>query len=161
MGFVTRDFGYTSGLINTAKSFRQLFGTFEAKIKFNPSSDLQNAFWMISQTLVPHIDIAKAHKKVLVGNAWGDPRNLQSIKRFTKSKSRSKLSSDFFIYTFEWTPQLLVWKINGVEIASTNQGIPQEPMYILLSAGIQKEMDNTLPAKMEVDWVRCFQHNDY
>lgn len=160
-GFVTRDFGYTSGLINTAKSFRQLHGTFEAKIKFHSSGDLQNAFWMVSQTMVPHIDIAKANKKVFIGNAWGDSGDLKSIKRFTKSKSRTKLSADFFIYTLEWTPERLVWKINGLEIASTNQGIPQEAMYIVLSAGVQRELENSLPATMEVDWVRCFQHQDY
>jgi beta-glucanase (GH16 family) len=161
MGFITRDFGYTSGLINTAQSFRQLYGTFEAKIKVHSSTKIQNAFWMVSQTIVPHIDIVKAKKKIFIGNAWGDPKDLKTIKQFIKSKSRSKLSSDFFIYSFEWTPQRLTWKINGLEIASTSQGIPQEPMYIVLSAGLQHELDNVLPAKMEVDWVRCFQHKDY
>ncbi len=161
MGFVTRDFGYTSGLINTAKSFSQLYGTFEAKIKIHPSANLQNAFWMVSQTIVPHINIAKAHKKVQVGNAWGDARNIKSIKQFTKSYNRSKLSSDFFVFTLEWTPQTLVWKINGLEVALAKQGIPQESMYIVLSAGLQRELDDVLPAKMEVDWVRCFQHKDY
>jgi beta-glucanase (GH16 family) len=110
---------------------------------------------------VPHIDIVNANKKVILGNAWGDPRDLKSIKRFSRSYKKSKLSSGFFIYTLEWTPQKLVWKINGMEVASSGQGIPEEPMYIVLSAGIQREPEDVLPAKMEADWVRCFQHRDY
>ncbi len=161
LGFVTRDFGYTSGLVNTAKSFRQVYGTFEAKMRFHPSSDLLNAFWMVSHTIIPHIDIAKAFKKVIVGNAWGNPKNLKGIKRFSKSFKRSKLSSDFFIYSLEWTSHKMIWKINGLEVASTSQGIPQEPMYLALSAGLQRELDNVLPAKFEIDWVRCFQHKDH
>jgi beta-glucanase (GH16 family) len=160
-GFVTRDFGYTSGLINTGNSFQQKFGTFEAKIKFHPSVDIQNAFYLLSKTFVPRIDIANAWKKVVFGTAWGDPKDKASIKNNSKTKKRSKLSSDFFIYTLEWTPIHLVWKVNGMVVASSNQGVPNEPMYLLLSSGLRKDVDGILPAMMEIDWVRCFQHKDY
>ena len=157
-GFVTREFGYTSGLINTGKSFRQQYGIFEAKIKFDISKQIQNAFWMVSKTMVPHIDIAKANNKIRLGNAWGDAKNIKSVKHFSKSLRRSKFASDFHIYTLEWTPERLTWKINGVEVTSTTHGVPQEPMYLVFSAGLHKAVNFNLPAQMEIDWVRCYQH---
>jgi beta-glucanase (GH16 family) len=160
-GFVPREFGYTSGLINTGKSFRQKYGTFEAKIKFHDSLEIQNAFWMVSKYIVPHINVAKANGKLVFGNAWADTNELKHIHEFSKKYKRSKFNQDFHIYTLEWHPDRLIWKINGVEVASTKQGIPHDPMYIALSAGLQKEVEIGLPAEMEIDWVRCFQHMDY
>lgn len=160
-GFVTREFGYTSGLVNTGKSFRQKFGTFEAKIKFHDAHEIQNAFWMVSKMMVPHINIAKANGKIIVGNAWGDAKDLKKIHEYSKKYKRTKFSEDFYIYTMEWRPDQLIWKINGVEVASTRQGVPQEPMYIVFSSGLQKEVEIGLPAHMEVDWVRCHQHTDF
>jgi beta-glucanase (GH16 family) len=162
MGFITREFGYTSGLINTGKSFRQLYGTFEAKMRVTDSKDIMNAFWMVGTKQVPHINIVKAHKKVSFGNIWGDAVQIKSIKSFTKSYRRGKFAREFYIYTLEWTPGKLIWKINGLEIARSTVGVPDEPMYLAFSGGLQKEVDGSLlPAKFEVDWVRCYQHESF
>ena len=163
-GFITREFGYTSGLINTANSLRQKYGTFEAKIRIHENKDLLNAFWMVGTKILPHINIMKAGKKLVLGNHWGDPTNLESIKRtgqkYTSSRSRKKFTIDYFIYTLEWLPGKLTWKINGIEVASTTRGVPQESMYLVISSGLQKHVDGILPADMEIDWVRCFQKNE-
>ena len=159
-GFITRDFGYTSGLINSANSHRQKYGIFEAKIKISPEKELQNAFWMIGKTMLPHIDIMKASKKLSVGNSWGDPRNIRSVKQYSSSRGKGRFASDYFIYTLEWAPGRLAWKINGVEIAASGSGVPDEDMYMVLSAGLHKEVSNILPSIMEIDWVKCYQQND-
>jgi beta-glucanase (GH16 family) len=156
-GFIPREFGYTSGLISTGMSFKQRYGTFEAKIKIHESRDLLNAFWLVGMNMVPHIDIVKAGKKLYSGNVWGDPRNLKSIQRFTSSIGRSRFTKDFYIYSMEWLPSKIVWKINGIEVASNQKGVPEEPMYMVLNAGLQKDINGMLPAKFEIDWVRCFQ----
>jgi beta-glucanase (GH16 family) len=160
-GFITREFAYTSGLINTGKSFRQQYGTFEAKIKFCESKMIQNAFWMVSKTMLPHIDVAKADKKITFNNFSGNPIDLKKVSSFSTSVGRSKFSSEFYIYSLEWTPKQLTWKINGVEVASTSKSIPAEPMYIVLSAGLHKDPDTGFPAEMEIDWVRCYQKDNY
>lgn len=160
-GFVSRDFAYTSGLINTAKSFQQKYGVFRAKLRINSDKDLQNAFWMVGKTIVPHIDIMKASKKLSIGHAWGDPQNVKSIRQYKNSRGRNKFTNDFFIFSLEWKPGKLVWTINGLEIASTSSGVPDEEMYIAFSAGLQSEVNGILPAHMEIDWVRCYQHDDF
>lgn len=159
MGFITREFNYTSGLISTGKSFRQKYGTFEAKIKLHEAKSIQNAFWMVGKTMLPHIDIAKAGKKLYVGNAWGNSRDLKTVQRFKNSLSRNRFAKDYFIYSLEWLPNRIVWKINGVVIASTNKGIPGESMYLVLSSGLHKDVGSLLPASFEIDWVRCYQTN--
>jgi beta-glucanase (GH16 family) len=160
-GFITREFGYTSGLINTGSSFKQMYGTFEAKIKIHEAKALQNAFWLVGMTQVPHIDIVKAGKRVFFGNMWGNSRDLKSLKKYSTSLRRDRLAKDFFIYTVEWLPGKIVWKINGVEVAKSQQGVPVEPMYMVISSGLQKELNGILPARLEVDWVRCFQHTTF
>lgn len=160
-GFVTREFGYTSGLINTGKSFKQLYGYFESKIKIHESDQIQNAFWMVSNTMVPHINVVKANDKIVFSNAWGNSKDLSSVKESAKKYKKSKFSGDYYIFSLEWTADHLIWRINGVEVASTRQGVPQEPMYIAFSSGLQQEVDTSLPATMEVDWVRCYQHVNY
>lgn len=156
-GFITREFAYTSGLISTGASFRQKYGTFEAKIKINEPNDIQNAFWMVGNTMLPHIDVAKAGKKLVIGNVWGNSREIKSLQRFSDSVGRKRFTKDYFIFTLEWLQGKLTWKINGVEINSTTKGIPHEPMYMVFSAGVQKEVNSILPASFEIDWVRCYQ----
>ena len=57
-GFSTKEFSYTSGLINSGNSFRQKYGVFTAKIKLgNPNA--KSAFWMLADKITPHLDICR------------------------------------------------------------------------------------------------------
>ncbi len=158
IGFYTRDFNYTSGLISTGNSHRQKYGLFEAKIRFNSGSPVNHSFWMLSDQVLPHIDIAKAENKLVMSSFWGDINEKRGIQKKISKLGISKFSKDFYIYSLEWSQNKLVWKINGVEVASSKQGVPQESMYIILSSGIYKDIKgNNLPAAMEIDWVRCYK----
>ena len=57
-GFKPKEFAFTSGIINTGKSFRQKYGTFTAKIKLGDPS-AKSAFWMLADQITPHIDICR------------------------------------------------------------------------------------------------------
>ena len=56
-GFIPRKFDYTSGLISSGQSFRQLYGKFEAKVKVDSEANLTHAFWMVGESVAPQIDI--------------------------------------------------------------------------------------------------------
>lgn len=151
LGFIPRKFDYSSGLINSGKSFRQKYGLFEAKIKFAKTPELLNAFWMVGDEQMPHIDVVKANGKCSVG--------IQTDKAsFKKSLKRSKFSGQYYIYSMEWTAEKIIWRINGLEVASTNRDVPQSEMYVVLSAGLFKDLknDGSQPV-MEVDWIRCYE----
>ncbi len=161
-GFYTKDFNYTSGLINTGQSFRQKYGRFEAKVRFNHSYPVHHAFWLLGEKITPEIDIFKFDKKskgkISIANYWGNPIEEKGIKQLKSSVSGSNLTSDFYIYTLIWTPEKLIWKINNTPVLEITEGVPQEPMYVLLSSGISKKNEQIqLPCTMEVDWIRVYQ----
>jgi hypothetical protein len=151
MGFVPYYFKYTSGLINTSKSFRQLHGIFEAKIKIGDNPQVLNAFWMVGDKMLPHIDILNAQSKC----GFGLISDLEN--KFGKTLGRNKFASDYYIYSMEWSSNSIIWKINGLEVATfKGNNIPKEEMYISLNAGLYSDLEFGLPSTMAVDWVRCY-----
>lgn len=159
-GFIPQDFDFTTGLINTAKSFRQKYGKFEAKIKVNYAKPVNYNFWMASEKNLPHVDILKLDKKktkVESAHHTGDlsDKGPNSIK---SEFSGLDVAQDYFIYSFLWTPDKLVWKINDVIVNEQKKNIPQEEMYLVFSSSMTGKADgNGLPASLEIDWVRCYK----
>jgi beta-glucanase (GH16 family) len=159
-GFVPKDFEFTTGLISSADSHRQKFGKVEAKIKINYSKPVQYNFWMVSEKNIPHIDILKVNKKkTLVELAHVSGTQIgKDDQKFTSHFKGLDLSQDYFIYTLLWSKNKLTWKINGVTVHEQSQQIPQEEMYLVFSCRMTEESANSsLPAFMEVDWVKCYQ----
>jgi hypothetical protein len=147
-GFKTKEFGYTSGLINSGNSFRQKYGVFTAKIKLGNAS-AKNTFCLLADKITPHLDICRTS----VGKVWFD--YFPSKGNVSKTSLGSRYSNDYFIYTLEWTSSSLIWKINGVEVFSQTSDIPQEPMYVLLAGGLDKALNSA--TSMEIDWVRVYK----
>ena len=147
-GFTNKEFPYSSGLINTAESFRQKYGIFEAKVKLS-SPAARNAFWLKGDKITPHVNVCRSgnHK------VWFDL--FPSPKDSRKKSLRSKYLSDFYIFRLEWTSQAMIWKINGVEVMRQTSNLPDEPLYISLAGGVDRRLDT--PSLMEVDWVRAYR----
>jgi beta-glucanase (GH16 family) len=158
IGFYSRNFDYSSGIINSGVKFRQQYGLFEVKIRFNLNQPVNHAVWMISELMLPHINIARADKKISVGNFWGNPNVKGGVDKNMSSMSRNRYGQDFQIFSLEWTKDKLVWKINGITVRTANQGVPQVPMFINISSSLYQDVNGSvLPASVEVDWIRCYQ----
>ncbi|MBI5010351.1 MAG: glycoside hydrolase family 16 protein, partial [Bacteroidia bacterium] len=147
-GFTTKEFNFTSGIICTGSSFRQKYGTFTAKVKLG-DPNAKNAFWMLADKITPHIDVCRTSK----GKVWFD--YFSSKGGSSKTSIGSRYSGDFFIFTLEWTAYKLLWKINDTEVFTQITDIPQEPMYILFSGGLDKPINGM--TSMEIDWIRVYQ----
>ncbi|MEN8157944.1 MAG: family 16 glycosylhydrolase [Bacteroidota bacterium] len=154
-GFVLEDFDFTTGLISTAKSFKQKYGVFKAKVKMAAGSVAQ-AFWMVSDGMLPHVDVARFENGKLHSNYfWG--KGDHPHKSISKTGG-SKYADTYFIYSLEWTPNKLVWKINGKVFKTQSSGVPQEEMYINFSSNLKKDAsESSLPSAMEIDWVRVYK----
>jgi hypothetical protein len=147
-GFKVHEFNYTSGIVNTGSSFRQKYGVFSAKVKLgNPAA--KSSFWMISDKITPHIDVCRTENGKVVADYFASPD-----KRI-KGSIGGKYAGDFYIYSLEWTPDKLVWKINDTEVLTQTSNVPQEPMFINLSGGLDKPVNSM--TTMEIDWVRVYQ----
>jgi len=147
-GFSTKEFNYTSGIINSGSSFRQKYGLFTAKIKLG-DPNARNAFWMLADKITPHIDICRTSG----GKVWFD--YFSSNGNNSKTSLGARYANDYFIYSLEWRPDKLIWKINDTEVFSQTTNIPQEPMYVILAGGLEKPINAM--TSMEIDWVRVYQ----
>ncbi len=147
-GFSTKEFSYTSGLINSGTSFRQKYGVFTAKIKLG-DPNAKSAFWMLADKITPHIDICRTSG----GKVWFD--YFPARGNISKTSIGSRYSNGYFIYTLEWTSDKLVWKINDTIVLTQTTDVPQEPMYVLLSGGLDKPINGI--TSMEIDWIRVYK----
>ncbi len=157
-GFVKEDFDFTSGLLSTAKSFKQKYGVFKAKIKMAGGSVAQT-FWMVSDTMLPHIDVARFENGKLYSNYfWGSS---DSTHKSISKTGGAKYADEYFIFTLEWSPNKLVWKINDKVFKTQTSGVPQEEMCINLSTNLKKgASESGLPSAMEIDWIRVYKLKD-
>ena len=146
-GFTTKEFSYTSGIVCTGNSFRQKYGTFTAKIKLG-DANAKNAFWMLSDKITPHIDVCRTSK----GKVWVDYFSAKGGSG--KTSIGSRYAGDFYIFTLEWTSDKLVWKINETEVFTQTSDVPQEPMFVYFSGGLDKPLNGM--TTMEIDWIRVY-----
>jgi hypothetical protein len=148
-GFVQKMFSYTSGILNSSHSFKQMYGKFEAKVRVKHTNGTYHAFWLGSDYQKPHLNVFKFEGKNLVISAYA---NDTTVER----KLRYKLKDDFYIHSLLWSSNKLVWLINGKKVFETSNMI-HEPMYVSFSSGVYDKRAE--PTAMYVDWVRCFRRN--
>lgn len=155
LGIREKKFAYTSGMLSSAIHYRQCFGKFEAKIKLSRSS-VKQCFWMRGDTDMPHVQImenaADGLKMGTICTSCGKPfNNIQPLKDL-------KLTNDYYIFTLEWTREKMTWMINDTVVKEIHENIPDIPMYVILSLGTNETpADKSVPAAMEIDWVRFYK----
>lgn len=161
-GFREKEFDYTSGLVSTGQSFRQQYGYFEAKVRFDQALPVMNAFWMVGERITPHIDVFKTMYPGghLLEAGLITEVSEKGLTPFTGRIKGAGFTKDFFVYSLDWSKDRIIWRINGVEVFRVTQNIPQEPMYISFCTTLPEEPDERkLPAVMEINWIRCYQRN--
>jgi hypothetical protein len=159
LGFTSQPFEYTSGLISTGQSFRQKYGKFEAKVRFNHSYPFLNAFWMVGEKMTPQIDVFKSSFKKGQSVECGiHAQDNQKAVHQMRKVSGAKFHNNFYIYTLDWSPDAIVWKINGQEVHRETRHIPNESMYLAFCTILpENPVDSDIPGLMEIDWIRCYQ----
>ncbi len=154
-GIREKKYEYTSALISSALSFRQRYGRFEAKVKLN-HVPVTSCFWMLGDKDVPHIEIMNDQADGLrMGRVYAQQEGLKKEIQFLE---KMKLDKEYYIFTFEWTPEKMTWRINDFIVKEESRHIPDVPMYIVFSLGAcQNPPDQCLPVEMQIDWVRAYQ----
>jgi hypothetical protein len=155
-GFFEREFDYTSGLINTAKSFRSKYGIIKAKVKFEAAGSVTHNFWLGADQMLPHIDICKFDmNKIYFTRFSGDGNGLD---KKVCSYNASKLSQGWWIIELEWQPGKLIWRVNGLKLYELSSNIPDIDMYLAFSSGLYRAAtEQSSSVSFDIDWVRWFQ----
>jgi hypothetical protein len=154
-GFFEKEFDFTSDMISSGKSFSQAYGLIEAKVKFG-KSDVSQAFSLMSDQMLPHIDVIKFEKgKIFAGNFW---KNGSEIAKSISSTGGSKYSGDYHIVSLIWEAGKITWKINGVEFKVQTAGVPDKPLFLVFNSSLKEKTGDTgIPSAFEIDWVRVYK----
>ncbi len=156
-GFVDQEYNYTTGLMNTAKSFRGKYGKIEAKVKITHSANASFLCYLGTEKMLPHIDIFRIEdnkKDYSSGSLWG--KSYDAHQKAQGHFSGIDFAQDYFIFTFLWGPNKMVWKINGEVVNEQTAGIPEEEMFLTFNLrGTGEKIDT--PAAMEIAWVKWYQ----
>lgn len=148
-GFMEKDFPFTSGIIQTAESFRQKGGIFKAKIRC--SGHIHHAFWLGTEGKQPHINIfhfdGKNIRMNYMNHDSGDGTIITGID-----------PSEFYIYTLQWTQEELIWSVNNIEVFRASSDIPWENMFPVFNSFIPEQIPGE-EGKLEVSLIRIYQFN--
>ena len=159
---------YVSGLIDTYKSFSQLYGYFEVRAQLPAGQGLWPAFWLLP---ADDVNTSELDAFEVLGN---DPSSLYATVHGTTGGQSASLSeklavadtsAGFHTYGVDWEPDTVTFYMDGVEIASEpTPASMDKPMYVLLNLAVggagswPGAPDGTTPAaaQFNIDYVRAY-----
>jgi hypothetical protein len=158
LGFYEKEFEFTSDMVSSAKGFRGRFGIYEAKVRVADSGVTQG-FSLMTGQILPHVDIFRFEKgKLSAGNFWNGG---SVVSKSISSTPGNRYTKDFYIYSLEWHPGILIWKINGVVFKVQRSGVPEDDMYMMFNSSLKENAKETgIPSSMDVDWIRVLKKKD-
>ncbi len=173
---------YTSGRILTADTFAQRYGRFEARLKIPKGQGIWPAFWMLGNDIGtnpwPHsgeIDIMENIGKephTVYGTVHGP--GYSGGEGISRGRTIGQpLGDAFHTYAVEWSPDLIVWFLDGVEYSRItpadlggDRWVFDHPFFLILNVAVggnwpgYPDATTTFPQTMLVDYVRVSAWTD-
>ena len=172
-----KQFEYTSGMICNSKSFSQVYGKWEMRVKFPFKKGFWPAFYLVpkQRPTLPEIDIfeyfGKDKDKISMSQHYGidyrgggtggqgEPFYYMKTKEIT-----GDFADKWMIWTFECFPDKMIWKLDGKTVFESTDGIPTAPMYLIANVAVKDWNDNNTgidasssPYVMEIDYIRVYK----
>jgi Glycosyl hydrolases family 16 len=165
---------FASAAFSTKGNWSQVYGTWEARIRYPKGNGIWPAFWLLPAdgSQPPEIDILEAYPNI--GGVWlgGRPNWVYSTLHYGAVPGDGlvhyigvdlghDMTTDFHVYRLAWTPDKLVFSVDGAVIGTITADVPSKPMYLILNLAIGTDSaradENTLnPATMDIDYVRVY-----
>ena len=147
-GFIEQVFEYTSDVMNTKEAFAQESGLFMAKVRtkgagyhfFGLTTGKPN-----SPMIALYHYNGKSHQMGLVNGNKTKMINLTGMFR-----------SAYYVYSFRWTKNELIWSVNDMEILRLPNRLPKEPMFFIAQSWLPMA-EKGGEGKMRVQWARAFR----
>ncbi len=174
---------YTSARLNSKFAFK--YGRVEIRAKLPTGVGTWPAMWMLGKNIDENgaywdnqgYDTTPwpACGEIDIMEHWGSNQNyVQSAMHTPSSFGNTSdkggrvvptVSSAFHIYTLDWTPEKMVFKIDGIEhytyeptVRNANTWPFDAEQYILLNVAIQGSIAPSFTeSSMEIDYVRVYQ----
>lgn len=150
-GFLNHIFDYTSDVMNTKEAFSQEGGMFMAKVR---SQGTPHQFFGLSTGKPGNPMVAIYHYN-------GDIHQLGLVNGdHTKMADLTgMLRSMYYVYTFRWTKEELVWYVNNMELLRMPNKLPKEAMFYLAQSWLPIK-DKGGAGKLKVQWARVYRSVD-
>jgi beta-glucanase (GH16 family) len=149
---------YASGIVTTDRLFSFTYGYMEARIWLPGSGGIADwpAFWAVGQNPPTdgEIDVVEG----IEGQAVAHFHN--SAGFLGPFVGGGTFTGGWHTFAADWEPGSVTYYYDGTEIASATSGITSAPMYLVLDLALSTTITspNTVPATMQVDYVRVWQH---
>jgi len=150
-----------AGVVSTFGTFSQTYGRFEIRCRVPAGRRLLPRFRLLPVPLgpLPEIDVfettGNAPSKVSFANRWGTE---QTERSFGDSFTGPDLSTGFHTLSIEWDRDRITWFIDGKEKFQSVDGVPRQPMYLLIDLAVGGPDESTaLPASFDIDYIRVYQ----
>jgi len=157
-------YNYTSGVITTQTSFSQRYGYFEIRARFPSGKGVWPAFWLLATdaSWPPELDILEQLGGEDVYQTVHTAQDGAHEQTGFKIKTPGDVTG-FHTYGALWTPDRIVWFIDGRQTATApTPADMRKPMYILLNLAIGGGMPGDpdghtpFPARYSIDYVRVY-----
>lgn len=173
---------YTSARLNSKFAFK--YGRVEVRAKLPSGAGTWPAIWMLGKNIIEPGAYWSATNgtvswpacgEVDIMEHWGNNQNyIQSALHTPSSfggtiniggRSIPTVSSQFHLYTLEWTSERMTFSVDGVVHYVYNPAVKDSStwpfdadQYILLNVAMQSPIDSLFTqSSMEVDYVRVYQ----
>ncbi|MBD2772641.1 glycoside hydrolase family 16 protein [Iningainema tapete] len=165
------NYPYSSGMVSSHDKFTFLYGYAEMRAKMPKGKALWSAFWLSPKyAWPPEIDIVeylgqRPNEANLVYH-YGASYYEHEFDISTYYETIGKdYSEDYHTFAVEWSPDAIVWYVDGVERKRFEQKdqIATIPMYIVVNLAVGGNWPGTpdsttpFPAYYDVDYVRVWQ----
>ncbi len=170
---------YSSAKLTTQNKHSFRYGRVEARIKVPEGRGLWPAFWMLGDNISEvdwpgcgEIDIMEVigHEPDVLHStvhyASGDNKGASSGD---KIEAGEKLSDDYHIYRLDWTPEEIVFSLDGTEVhrvpVEDDMKEFQRSFYIIFNVAVggnwpgDPDETTVFPQRMLVDWVRVYRQD--
>lgn len=150
-GFVEQVFDYTSDVMNTKDAFAQEKGMFMAKVR---SQGTGHHFFGLS-TGKPNTPL------VAMYFYNGDIHQMGMIdgNRTQLVPLTGMLRSMYYVYTFRWTKNELVWYVNDMEVLRMRNSLSAEQRFLLAQSFLPGN-ESGGEGKLKVQWARVYKSVD-
>lgn len=158
IGFLPKEFDYSSGILTTGGHFSFQEGIIETKVKFKPVKAITSAFSLTGKHPFPQIDIFRSgHNSVGVGIINQDDKDVNNQLVQIKGLNYNV----FHIFRLELFGNTAVWKINNQEVHRRDIGNLRDDLFLNFIGSLHEPLNGELlPHHFEIEWVRCLQKKD-
>ena len=157
----------TSGMMTTYVKFSQQYGRFEIRCRVPKGKGMWPAFWLLPDPLgwPPEIDVLEVlgHEpdKIHLTHHFRDEQRKHASSG--GSWKGPDFSAGIHEFAVEWSPEQIVWFVDGQERFRSKKTIPRVKMYVLVNLAVGGDWPGPpdertqFPAAFEVDYVRVYQ----